>query len=301
TLGLCGMWAWYGSRIVRLGLLWTALHLAFIYAALWTQKPELYAGRHLYQAMPGIAIAIGASVKGIRHQVSSVRYQSSLLSPQSSLLLLFGLAAAGTLVYQGVITRSVQGVWLADVTEDQSIRPTMRAIMPEVDNDTHIFANRLPITPKFLRSVVYVWYGIMPPNPSGELSKLLADGMATQDYFVFDYENGRLFNLMPELQQHDETHLLLAQPITHDLHTDGEIVPVSAEVSAIAVEGPKTARRLSLRMNPRSDAAIWASQSYLLTIPANSTLAFGVLPVDGMAYRVLLEQPDGTAHTLWEA
>ncbi len=303
SLALLGMAVWYGNTIVRLGLLWAALHLAFIYVALWTQKPELYAGRHIYNALPGVVLAIGAGVQqglAVSRKPLAVSRKRPLLTTHYSLSTFTSLLLIAFLIYQGVVTQRNQAVWLADVTEDQSIEQPMREMMPTVTTNTHVFANRLPITPKFLRSVVYVWYGIMPPNPGGPLDKLLKDGEATRDYYVFDYEDGPLFNLMPELQQHDQTFLLLAQPITHEVHSHARVSPVSTEISTITVAGPANARRLSLQMNPPANADVWAAQSYMTAVPANSTLAFGILPAAGLQYRVLIEQND-SSEIVWES
>ena len=304
SLGLLGMGVWYGNTIVRLGLLWAVLHLAFIYLALWTQKPELYAGRHIYNALLGVVLAGGAGVEqgiAVSSQRSAVSSQRSAVSGRRSLRTFTSLLLIAFLIFQGVVTRRNQAAWLADVTEDQSIMEPMREMMPTVTAVTHVFANHLPITPKFLRSVIYVWYGIMPPNPSGPLDKLLEDGEATRDYYVFDYENGRLLNLMPELQQHDETFLLLARPLTHEVHREEGVFPVSVEIASVTVVGPENARRLSLKMTPPTDDHDWVAQSYLYAIPAHSTLALGVLTTEEVHYRVLIEESGGSSTTVWES
>ncbi|KAA3658649.1 MAG: hypothetical protein DWQ04_24480 [Chloroflexi bacterium] len=304
TLGLLGIGFWYSNKIVRLGLLWAALHLAFIYLALWAQKPELYAGRHIYNALPGVVLAVGAGVQqglGVSRKPLAVSRGSSQRTMHDTLPALTGLFVIIVLVFQIAASRRIQGVWLADVTGDQSIEQPLREMMPVVEAETHVFANRLPITPKFLRSVVYVWYGVMPPNLSGSLSKLLDEGEATSDYYVFDYENGRLFNLMPELQQHDKTFLLLAHPITQEIHRDEGVSPVSTEIASMTVAGPENDRRLSLKMNPPADEAVWASQSYINTILPDSSLAFGVLPAADLQVRVLIEASDGRSQVVWES
>ena len=302
SLGLLGMAVWYGNHIVRLGLLWAGLHLAFIYVVLWTQKPEFYAGRHIYNALPGIVLVIGAGLQQIGGAISnqqSAISQKSFLRPTPYSLL--PILIIPLLIYQVAVSRSIQAAWLTDVTEEQSIQAPMQEIMPTVTSQTHVFANRLPITPKFLRSMVYVWYGVMPPEPGGILDKLLADGEATDDFYVFDYENGRLFNLMPELQQHEKTILLLAQPITHEVRQADAVVPVSTEMGIVTVAGPEESRHLSLQMNPPSDNSVWATQSYFQNLPANSKLAFGTLSYSDLQYRVVLDDRDGMQHILWES
>jgi hypothetical protein len=309
SLALLGLALWYGNAIVRVGFLWAALHLAFIYVVLWSQKPEFYAGRHIYNALPGVALAIGAGLQqgigAVSGQWSAVsrkkrkrkRLTAHLLTPT----LLLPLIIIPILLHQRTMTLAAQAIWLADVTEEQQIQAPMMEIMPTVVTQTHVFANRFPITPKFLRSVVYVWYGTMTPSPGGPLSKLLDSGLATSDYYVFDYENGRLFNLMPELQDHAQTKLLLADPITHELRVDGQVSSVSREIGAVKVTGPENARRLSLQMTPLPGNTGWAVQTYFDTIPANSIFAFGYLPAEDLHYRVWIQPSNGASEMLWES
>ena len=62
TVNLILLAYFYGGSIVQIGLTWMMVHLTFIYFALWTQKPELFAGRHIYQAGLGLVWAIGVAV-----------------------------------------------------------------------------------------------------------------------------------------------------------------------------------------------------------------------------------------------
>ncbi|MEZ4646617.1 MAG: hypothetical protein R3E31_28485 [Chloroflexota bacterium] len=228
TIILLTYWFWRGERIARLGIAWALLHLAFIYWALWTQKPELYAGRHIYNAWIGLTLGIAATLstetgKGKREERrekkrSSIPLPSSLLSPLSSPpssllpLLLIAILISGT-----IGTRQIQAGWLTKTEEDASARTQLQAMLPTIDDETHIFAYRFPITPNFLRSVMQVWYGrdTALRQPFGPLSRLQDHGEATSRYYVLDWdENGRLHNLTPEFQQDEHATLLWAEEPT---------------------------------------------------------------------------------------
>ena len=273
ALFLLGVWFWYGRWLTRLGLLWTAIHLAFIYLALYTQKPELYAGRHIYNAGIGLALALGATIDQIleigdwRLEIGKRRF--NIQSPISNLLIALAiLLVMGGHIYQ---VRLVQADWLANVREEESARQQLREIIPTLTPENHIFAVRFPIAPRFMRSVAQVWYDLPLERPGGSLEHLRAAKEADPGYYVLDYADGRVYNLMPDLQDYDRTIFLWARNTT----------PIPTVVSA------PNGRQLALKLTPSPGQ--WQSLKYTRQIPQNSALKTAVLLQPGLTYRVRIQ------------
>ncbi|RMG99578.1 MAG: hypothetical protein D6706_05255, partial [Chloroflexi bacterium] len=183
------IWFWYGGRTVKFGLTWLALHAAFIYWALWSQKPELFAGRHLYNASVGLVWALGWVIDAWLKRP----FSPPALSPnrQRAILLLVLIPLLWTHIR---ITRNTQLGWLADTQEDARVEAQMKAILPSVNDKTHIFANRFVMKPTFLPAVARVWYNYPLPNPAGAIETLKKHGRADRNYYVFDYDGETLYN-----------------------------------------------------------------------------------------------------------
>jgi hypothetical protein len=211
VLALFGWWAWRGSLVVRLGLAWTAVHLFFIYWALWTNLPTLYAGRHIYQAGIGLVLAIGAGIDGllgIGDWRLEIKKPFNLQSPISNLVIIFFVVAAA--LHHINQTRESQEIWVNNATEEKVAEAQLKEILPQISEADHIFSYRFPIAPDFTRAVAQLWYDVPLSRPGGGLDHLRAYGRATRHFYLFDYEEGQVYNLMPELQAHDETIFLWA-------------------------------------------------------------------------------------------
>ncbi len=273
ALPLIGLWFWYGRWLTRLGLLWTAVHLVFIYFALYTQKPELYAGRHIYNAGIGLALALGATIDQVL-EIGEWRLvignrKLNLQPPITNLIIaIVLLLAMGHHINQ---TRQIQGDWLENVLEEATARQQLLEIIPTLTTENHIFAVRFPIAPRFMRSVAQVWYDLPLERPGGSLEHLRAAKEADPTYYVLDYADGRVYNLMPDLQDHDRTIFLWARAAT----------PAPTVVSA------PNGRQLALKVTPPPGQ--WQSLEYTWQIPQNSALKTAVLLQPGLTYRVRIQ------------
>jgi hypothetical protein len=227
------LWFWWGNRTVRLGLVWLGLHLVFIYWALWTQLPELYAGRHIYQAMIGLVLAIGASLDTVvvekfltqRAQREPRKKEETLrsLRPLRFNQVVLAVVVTAVALYHVSETRKIQQDWLNNVTEEATARQQLADLFPTISPDNHFFAVRFPIAPQFTRSVVQLWYDTPLERPGGSLDHLRAVDEADRTFVVLDYADGQVYNLMPELQQHDQTIFLWAKPFSQFwLEADGQ-------------------------------------------------------------------------------
>jgi hypothetical protein len=305
VLLLLGAWFLMGSWTVRLGLIWVALHLALIYAALWQSKPNLLAGRHFYQASFGLALAIGGSIDQLREigtpEIRVGRWRVSLV-----MALIVGVITA--VILSHILTiQGTQQKWLGRAEIDYSVREQMQTLLPELNEDTRVFANRFPITPAFFRSVTEIWYEQDEPipEPTGSFTKLQTYGRATADFYVFDYEDGTLYNLMPELQAADETLFIWSQESRLDVVNEGgetlEFETSKGEYG-FAVIGADENRRFAVELAPIEVVAGWLSLAYVIPeVPANSTLHLSMRTdaASGALVRVRLDPVPGDTITLF--
>lgn len=297
-LSLVGLalWYWYGNRVTRWGLAWATMHLAFIYWALWSQKPELYAGRHLYNAWIGLTLALGSSVDslGRRELLASSGQGAHSWRLRASALKLYApwLILLAYLMGSMGITRHHQGTWLADTQEETAVRGQLQALLPTVTDRTHLFATRFPITPRFLRSVVQVWYGRDQPfhAPFGPLTALRAAPIITPDYYLLDYEaDGTLYNLAPEFQTSDRSQLLWRETPTVFTFRNADTTQQEEEAAPYElplVIGAEGDRRLAIEVIPPTTGEDWLALAYTVTPPAGNSLRLGVhraAGVDGRA------------------
>ncbi len=302
VLVLLGMWFWWGNRTVRLGLAWLLLHLTFIYWALWTQLPELYAGRHIYQGMIGLVLAIGASLETVlqenfspqRARRSRREKEKSLRSPRSPRLNQLVLLVIVTAVSLHHInqTRNTQQQWLDNVTEEAIARQQLAQLYPSISPDNHFFSVRFPIAPQFTRSVVQLWYDTPLERPGGSLDHLRATGQADRSTVVLDYADGQVYNLMPELQEHDKTIFLWAQQSQRTwIEADGTETAVSDPDTSLPIVAAQNGSQLAIKMTPQNGR--WLSHSVIATIPPNGELNTAILPRPGLRYRLRLRTSEG--------
>ena len=310
---LLGLWFWQGNRTVRLGLLWLLLHLTFIYWALWTQLPTLYAGRHIYQAMIGLVLALGASFDMVLcKQFLPQSARRTQRENKQTLRSLRRLPLIQILVFVGVTAVSlhhlnqaeiIQQQWLVNVTEEAAAREQLADLFPTISPDNRFFSYRFPIAPQFTRSVMQLWYDTPLERPGGSLNHLRSVEKVTRDFVVLDYIDGQVYNLMPELQQHDETIFLWAQSSQRLwLREDGLETAVPDPDNSLPVVQAANGNQLSLKMTPENGR--WLSHSITIDIPANSELHTAVLTQPNVRYRlrlitssggevILLDEPSG--------
>ncbi len=310
TLLLLGLWFWWGSRTVRLGLVWLGLHLMFIYWALWSQLPELYAGRHIYQAMIGLVLAIGASLDTVvvekfltqRAQREPRKKEETLrsLRPLRFNQIVLAVIVTAVALYHASHTRKIQQDWLNNVTEEAVARQQLKAMFPTISPDDHFFAVRFPIAPQFTRSVVQLWYDTPLERPGGGLDHLRAVNEADRTFVVLDYANGQVYNLMPELQQHDQTIFLWAKPLVQFwLEADGQETAVPQPETTLPVVEAQNGRQLAVKMTPENGR--WLVYSTTVVVPENSMLQTAVLPQPGLRYRLRLIPLSGDVVTLFDS
>lgn len=259
-LYLVGTWFVQGNWFVRGGLFWAFSHLAFIYLALYSQRPEFFAGRHLYSAWAGLLLAVGG---GLMDKPLGRVFRPGLIIPLLTLWL----------AWQLVLVNRADAVWLANAQQEAQVEQQMKALLPAVTPETAIFANRFVISPTYIRAVAAVWYDQVGLG-GGSFTILRNSPEAGRHDFVFDYEDGQLFNLMPELQDHDKTIFLWRFPATATLQRpDGTFSPLP-DYQTETVVGPAGAKRFAIATPIRSDGLV--SLDYLATVPVGSQLALAL-------------------------
>lgn len=299
-LGLLVMWLWYGNKVVRLGLLWTGLHLALIFMTLWANLPQLYAGRHIYVASIGLVLAIGATID----QITAVSKRTIHIQQKAIPLAKFVIfIAVTTIILLHInVTLKTQQSWLADTQEEKIAQAQVAEMFPTINEEQHFFSFRFPIAPQFMRSVMQVWYDTPLERPGGSLHHLQAHGQATPDYTLFDYVDGQVYDLMPELQDHAETIFVWAKPHTNlIINEDGNSQLLSESTSIkwqVIDDGHK--RQLAMPLTPPDEANSWTSRQFTTAVPANSTLQTAVFPQPNTTYRIRIIGNDGTAETLFQ-
>ena len=313
VLLLLGLWFWWGNRTVRLGLVWLLLHLIFIYWALWSQLPELYAGRHIYQGMIGLVLAIGASLEAVlRENFLKQRTQSGPRKKEKTLrslthfmrslrlkIILLVIVTAVSLHHLNQV-RNSQQQWLNNVTQQAIARQQLAELFPTISPDNHFFSVRFPIAPKFTRNVVQLWYDTPLARPGGSLDHLREVSRASRDFVVLDYADGQIYNLMPELQEHDVTIFLWNQPSRQVwLNGDGSETAVAQPDNTLPIVTAQNGSQLALKMTPENGR--WLSHAIVLPISTNNQLQTAVLPQPGLRYRIRLQTSGSEAATLYDS
>lgn len=312
---LLGYWFVRGSRPVRLGLTWLALHLVFIYFALWSQRPDLFAGRHLYSAWIGVCLAVAGSVADWgrqradgRPETGNRRRQSANrkrkvgngrwpANPQAVVLLVLVVFQAVQAVQVGWAQRS----WLGRAEEVRVAEVQMKALLPELTADHKVFAHRFVMTPGFLPATLAIWYDRREVT-GGSLNKFRANEQFRQvndKFYVLDYEDGRLYNLLPELQEASQAILLWHdRPEAIQISPDEATMPLPAgQLNEDVVAGPDEMSRLATEVQPAG--AGWAALGYGTTVPPGAELAVQVWGMPGTNVRVRVTNPAGVTETLY--
>lgn len=273
------VWLWQGNWVVRYWLLWALAHLFFIYWALWTQLPNLYAGRHIYQAGMGLALAIGATVQMFLFNAKARRGKGGKgrrkkgerrWDRERVVLVVVGVLLTAVTIHNISEIRVSQRAWLANVTEEEEAKEQLYTLIPALTANNHIFSFRFPISPDFTRSVMQVWYDVWLERPGGSLKHLAAHGRADSTFIVLDYDNGQVYNLLPELADFDETIFLWVD-----------------QVDKMTVLNGENGRRLAIPITPVPGE--WAGQNYTVNVTEGLELRTAVLAQPDIAYRLRLD------------
>lgn len=255
------------SYTYAIPLAWTLLHLGFVYGALWVQAPELLGGRHLYGAWAGMALLIGLAAQGgtVWWQRTLHRRPYNVPAPTSRLalplLLAFLLAAflAAHVYYIGEAEES----WLAHARDVAAVEEQMKEIVPVLTPSTAVYARTFVLTPAFAPYAAAVWYG-QPGLAGGSLDRLREAGALGPDTYLFDYQGGRLRQLLPALHDYPASFLLWP------------------ELPAPVVAGPAGAERLALPVRGSG----WQTVSVTTTVPSGTGFYAAFSGPAGRRYRV---------------
>ena len=287
---LLGLWFWRANWLGRFGLLWWGLHIAFIYGALWIQRPEFLGGRHLYNGNMGLALALGAA---------AVQLQRAKWAPSRRELLRVGLPAllAAVLLTQAVALKQKQQIWLGIAENDRRAEIALREMMPELTDQTRVFAHRFAIDVTYMEGVLKVWYDRPELRGfSGRLTDLRQWGwLPDGDTYLLDYANRRLVNLMPQLQTGGAYLLLWAggpQPLTVTGPPDDQRLAVSARLPDEANQW----QPLTYRLVVSDGAALHMAAGYGF---AGQTAATSSPAANTIQYRIRLTT-NGETITLYE-
>lgn len=298
---LVGMWFWKSGQVVRVGVLWGALYLGFLYLAVWVPVQGV-SDRYLYLPWIGISLAIGASLG----RLLSI---SALSTNVNRVLVIFGLVTVLSVHIAHI--RQSQLEWLIQTDTVKSIQSQMMSLLADPASDAHFFAFRFVPVPDYIQAMAAVWYERPFQTPGGDYNRLKRQGWATSDYYLFDYHEGVLYNLMPELQEHQRTLFVWGQePVVEVWDERGQPLnsPSTFYYAVDQVVGPVNERRLSIVMHPPEASNSWASLGYVVEIPRNSELCFAIMrdgggsaDEDGMAFRVRVQGESGRSDAVFES
>jgi hypothetical protein len=295
-LTLLALWFWRANWLGRFGLLWWGLHIAFIYAALWVQRPEFFGGRHIYNANVGLVVAIGAAVSQLTPIVMAQASQRKSRRPsgaaEMAAIWQYGLPLllAAVLIGQSVALKQRQQGWQIIAERDRQAQRSLKEMIPELTEQERIFAHRFVIDVTYMEATLKAWYDRSDLNGfSGPLRSLPQWGWLPDNIYLIDYANDAVVNLMPELSDGDRYLLLWA-----------------GGPQTLTVAGPPGDQRLAVSPRLPDEANVWQPLTYRLSLDGRDTtlnLAAGhgfgddnALPV---WYRVRLAAGDET-HTLHE-
>jgi hypothetical protein len=250
--------------------------------------------RHGYAALAGIALASGATLnQTIGRRVA----RPGALSPRAKWAAAgLGLVLFALVQVQGA-RRTAAGVQIlmADLAQAEA---QMKAILPQVTPDTRVFAYRFTLTAPYFAPAAAVWYAA-PYLEGGDLAALQSFARLTPDFYVFDQDDGRLYNLMPELQAHRETVLLWREPaVAAELIREGEPpIPFAAyDLAVMPAPAADSPLAIAVASPPDSTAAL----TYQLAVPPGASLAFAISGIAGQTFRVRARPAGGAQQVLFE-
>lgn len=297
----------------KLGLLWGGAGLVFIYVLTegagigyfqsMSQKAHMVpSDRYLYLPWIGISLALGASLSQLMSQ-TKVKLRWVIATIWVVLLLNAG--------YHAFVVRQRQALWLPEAHVTLSIEQQLKALLPEPPESAHFYAMRATDIPDYFQAMASTWYGHSFAWPGGGVSRLLTKGWASRNDYVFDFEAGVLYDLMPELHTSDKTWLLLQQIPQARLLSDDIATGYGVEEFAwnpSSVVGPAGARRLGIQLDLAPQIQGWHSLCYTVTPPSHAVFQTAVYAAakdkepetDALDARVRLVDSDGASTTLWD-
>lgn len=296
-LSMAAIVYWKGDEVSRIGVVWWALGALFLYVYVWSHV-EL-AGRYLYLPWVGVALVLAAGANRL-----------GLDSAERPLQLLVLLILASFLIVQAAFARAAQRTWQELVATTAEIEAQTRQMLPDLDASYHLFAYNLPPVPDYIQSMASVWYEEPLKYPGGTIGRLLELGQATDKYYVLDYADGRLYNLMPELQQSEQTTFLWdAEPVAEIVDHENNRHELDAGAFELdVVMGPEEEKRFGFFLHPPAPEEGWSSLTYRTEAPEDSALAFGLWKEwggiegeDGVQVRVRVKSPGLGELTVYEA
>jgi hypothetical protein len=276
------IWFMRGNTAIRFGLIWAALQLYFLFLVLWVQRPDLLDGRHLYSAWAGLSLALGASLQfALDFQIPNIRYRWLWKRRHPVILFVVPLFLIFQIRELQITQETISN--LTRLVKQSEVQ--MKTILPEVNDETRVFSSRFILSPEYFAPAAAVWYG-RSEIIGGSLDVLKKYSRATNQFFVFDHDDGSLYNLMPELQRFRETYLLWRTPpkSVQLLSGDQSVDLDESNIGLDQIIGPKDDRRIAIGLSGQESG--WISFSYQLTVPKGGQLAFSIAGIDGQVFRV---------------
>jgi hypothetical protein len=295
---LVGLAFWRGNSYLRLGIMWTAALLLFLYIVEW-----LFSGNisHRYLYLPWLGISLFAG--GLADQLHR-KYPSK----QVVQIIAF-LTLAAIFLIQTPLSRQRQQQWQNDAAITDHNAAQIKQLVPEIDEHTHFFAYDMPPVTDYIQSMAAVWYDTRLNSRGGAWKRLMTSGFANPNDWLFNYEDGLVYNAMPELQDHEETIFIWQEnPAAEITHLDGTSLPLNTgDYELNQIIGPPGQKRFGFFVHPPAPGDGWSSLTYTTTVPYNSDLIFGmrkewgqVNGEDGMTFRVnIVDNADGQ-HTIYQ-
>jgi hypothetical protein len=295
---LAGVAFFRGNSLLRLGLLWTGALLLFLYSVVWlfTGNIEL---RYLYLLWLSISLCAGAVADQLRR-----KYRGRHVVPIIALL-----ALMGNFLYQTPLSRQLQQRWQHDADLTAHNAAQIKKLVPEVTAHTHFFAYDMPPVTDYIQAMAAVWYDTPLEGRGGYWKRLMNSGFATPNDYLFNYEEGVVYNVMPELQESEKTIFVWQEnPVAELVQLDGArtlLAPGNYQLNQIV--GPPGQKRFGFLMDPPNPEAGWASLAYTTTVPDQSNLTFGIRqdgrPVDGekgLTFRVNIVDNADEQQTIYQ-
>lgn len=278
----------FGGRVVRLSIVWIVINLAFIYLAVWQQKPDLLAGRHLYSSWAFLSLSIAwAATRLVAHKRSGMR--------RAALTLLLAFLALNI-----ALVGDDQQAWQRHTEEVAHVAQQMRALIPQATANTQIYAQRFVLTPSFTPYAAAVWYG-EPGIGGGSLAKLQSIDEVDGETYLLDYQDGQLFNIMPQLQDFSRSRILW---LPHEATLSSSLASGQAGAyDPLQMAQAAGERRLALHVMPPENG--WLTLHYQMAGPdsvGNSfhQLATAILGPEGAAFRVRLRTAEGVERVAFQ-
>jgi hypothetical protein len=247
----------------------------------------------------GIAFSIGALADQLH-----TKFSNKQILPTIVLLVLMG-----NFLYQTPISRQAQQQWKNDADITARNASQIMRIVPEITEQTHFFAYNMPPVTDYIQAMAAVWYDIPLEGRGGTWKRLLKSGFATTDDYLLNYENGQVFNIMPELQEFERTIFVWQEdPTAEIVHFDGMSTLLDSGAYQLdQIISVSEQERFGFFIHPPAPEDGWASLTYTTAVPTNSTLMFGIHKEwgqiegeDGMTFRVNIIDAAGNKQTIYQ-